>query len=144
EMDACFEAMNLSSPETLLKIHRDYIDAGARLIETNTYGANRYKLADYGLGDKVIEVNTAAGNLVKQAIQESGCEDVYIAGSIGPLSRRMRPYGRISREEVQETFGEQIRALVAAGVDAILLETFTDHAEILAALEAARDVAPGT
>jgi len=137
---ACFEAMNLTASDIVLDIHREYIVAGAELILTNTFGANRYKLAEYGLGEKVTEVNATAVRLAKQAIAEAAERDVYIAGSVGPLSQRMRPYGRITRDEVRAAYSEQIRALASSGVDVILLETFTDHAEILEALAAARDV----
>jgi methionine synthase I (cobalamin-dependent)/5,10-methylenetetrahydrofolate reductase len=132
---ACFDALNLSNPEIIEGIHLDYIAAGARLIETNTFGANRYKLSEYGLGDQVEAINTAAVGIAKRALAMSGREDVYIAGAVGPLGIRMRPYGRINKVEVRTAFVEQIRALAKAGVDLILLETFTDHDEILLALE---------
>ncbi len=144
KMNACFESLNLDSPELMVQVHRDYIDAGARLIETNTFGANRYKLAEYGLGDQLTAINTAAVERVKEAVLASGIEGVYIAGAIGPLGQKLRPYGRISAEEVRSAFSEQVIALVNAGVDVILFETFTDHAEILEALAASRAVSPTT
>jgi methionine synthase / methylenetetrahydrofolate reductase(NADPH) len=141
-IDSCFDALNLSDPAAVIGIHHDYIQAGAELIETNTFGANRYKLGEYGLGDRVAEINRAAVENVRRAIELAGSENVYIAGSVGPLGARLRPYGRIKPEEAHEAFTEQFRALVDAGVDAILLETFTDHNEMLEALATARDAAP--
>jgi methionine synthase / methylenetetrahydrofolate reductase(NADPH) len=139
-IDACFDVLNMSEPAMIEQVHRDYIDAGARLIETNTFGANRYKLNEYGLGDKVEAVNTTAVEIAKRAIAASGRDDVYIAGSVGPLGIRMRPYGRINEVEMRTAFVQQIRALVKAGVDVLLLETFTDHDEILTALEVVKSV----
>ena len=143
-LNACFDALNLSDPAILEGIHRDYIAAGAELIETNTFGANRFKLAEYGLGDKVAEVNRAGVEIARRAIAESGQEATYIVGSVGPLGARMRPYGRIRPEEAHAAFAEQIGALADAGVDALIFETFTDHNELLDALQTAREVAPNT
>jgi len=140
-LNACFDALNLSDPAILEGIHRDYIAAGAELIETNTFGANRFKLAEYGLGDKVVEVNHAGVEIARRAIAESGREVTYIVGSVGPLGARMRPYGRIRPEEAHAAFAEQIGALADAGVDALIFETFTDHNELLDALQTAREVA---
>ncbi len=143
EIDACFEALNLNQPELMQSVHRDYIEAGARLIETNTFGANRLKLAEYGLADQIEAINRAAVAHVRDAAMAAGLADeVYIAGSVGPLASRMRPYGRIKPEEAHAAFAEQFTILADAGVDAFLLETFSDHAEILEALAAARAVAP--
>lgn len=139
-IDACFDALNLSAPEMIQQIHRDYIEAGARLIETNTFGANRYKLEEYGLSGKVVEINRAAVKNARRAVEQSGRDDVYVVGAVGPIGVRMRPYGRINQAEVRTAYVEQIRALVHAGVDGILLETFTDHTEILTALEVAQSI----
>jgi methionine synthase / methylenetetrahydrofolate reductase(NADPH) len=141
-IDACFDALNLSDPQLIAGVHRDYLEAGAELIETNTFGANRYKLAEYGLGNQVDEVIRAAVANARRAIQDSGSQEIYIAGAVGPLGPRLRPYGRIRSEEAHEAFVEQFSALAAAGVDVILLETFTDHTEMLEALSAAREAAP--
>ncbi len=140
-IDACFDAINLTAPEIIQQIHLDYIEAGARLIETNSFGSNRYKLAEYGLGSKVEQVNRAAVANVRKAIERSGRDDVYIAGSVGPLGVHMRPYGRINEAEVREAYTEQLTALIQAGVDAILFETFSDHAEIITAIDIAKSVA---
>lgn len=141
-INACFDAINLQSPAMIETIHRDYIMAGADLIETNTFGANRYKLAEHGMADKVAEINRAGVEIARRAIEALGRDDVYIAGSVGPLGQTMRPYGKLTREEVREAFMEQVAALVDAGADLILFETFADHAQLLEALAAARAVAP--
>ena len=135
-INACFDALNLTAPELVKQIHHDYIMAGSRLIETNTFGANRYKLDEYGLGGNVVEINQAAVKIVQEAIAKSGCdEDIYVAGSVGPIRVGMRPYGRLNKSDVRTAYVEQIRALAHAGVDCILLETFTDHQEIFIALD---------
>jgi len=148
-MNACFDSLNLTAPAVLRKIHRDYIEAGARLIKTNTFGANRFKLADYGLAGKVAEINRASVEIARAVISEMAQDDptladkVYIAGSVGPLGAWIRPYGHVKREEARAVFAEQIGALAGAGIDVLLLETFSDHAEIMEALDVAREVAPG-
>ncbi|MFW5747998.1 MAG: bifunctional homocysteine S-methyltransferase/methylenetetrahydrofolate reductase [Chloroflexota bacterium] len=139
-INACFDAMNLTAPDVIQQIHLDYIEAGARLIETNTFGANRFKLADYGLENQVETINVRGVANVRAAIDKSGRDDVYIAGSVGPIGQRLRPYGRIRDAEARLAFIEQIRALVTAGVDVILLETFTDHHEINLALDVVKSL----
>lgn len=140
-MNACFDALNLTAPDVVVQMHRDYIQAGARLIETNTFGANRIKLEEYGLAGRTVEVNQKAVENARIAITAAAHdEDIYIAGAVGPLAGRMRPYGRITQTEIREVFAEQIRALITAGVDAILLETFTDHAEIMTAIAVTKDI----
>lgn len=140
-----FDALNLNEPETVAAIHRAYIQAGAEMIETNTWGANRLKLSQYGYGEQVDAINHAGVEILKQVLTALGREDtVYIAGSVGPLGARLRPYGKLSAEEARTYFAEQISALAEAGVDALLFETFADHIELLEALTAARQVAPGT
>lgn len=133
-ISACFELLNVERPDVVEAIHRDYLTAGARLIETNTFGANRYSLAEHRLADRVSELNRAGVERAKQAIRASGHDNVLIAGAVGPLGLRTGPYGRISDAEAQAAFREQISALVEAGIDALLLETFSDHHEILLAL----------
>jgi homocysteine S-methyltransferase len=139
---ASFDLINLTQPELVYGVHKAYLDAGAELIETNTFGSNRFKLSDHGYGDKVAEVCRAAVGIARRAIAESGRTDAYLAGAIGPLGPRLRPFGPLSKEDAREAFTEQIRALAEAGVDAILLETFADHHELMEALGAARTVAP--
>ncbi|MBK8025385.1 MAG: bifunctional homocysteine S-methyltransferase/methylenetetrahydrofolate reductase [Chloroflexi bacterium] len=142
-IDGCFDHYNITHPEQIKGVHRAYLDSGAELIETNTFGANRLKLEDHGLEDKVAEINRAGVELVKQAIRESGRENVYIGGSVGPLGTGIQPYGRMKPEDARAIFAEQIVALVAAGADAIVCETFTNVDELVLALEAAREVAAG-
>ncbi len=144
KIDACFDELNLTQPQIVAEVHREFIDAGAEMIETNTFGANRYKLAKYGLAGRVVEINRAAVNLARRVIDATFRDDIYIAGSVGPLGVRLKPYGRVKPEEARAAFSEQIGALTQAGVDVVLLETFTDRHEILEALAAVRDVAPGT
>jgi homocysteine S-methyltransferase len=140
-MEACFNELNLTRPELVARIHREYIEAGAELIETNTFDANRYKLAKFGLQEKVGEINRAGVNLARRVIEASFRDDIYLAGSAGPLGVRLQPYGRVKPEEAREAFKEQIGALVE-GVDVILFETFSDRTELLEALAAAREVSP--
>lgn len=141
---SAFDALNLNEPETVAAIHRAYIQAGAEMIETNTWGANRLKLSQYGYGDQVEAINRAGVEILKKVLIALGHEDtVYIAGSVGPLGVRLRPYGKLSAEEARGYFAEQITALAEAGVDVLLFETFADHSELLEALAAARQVAPG-
>jgi methionine synthase I (cobalamin-dependent)/5,10-methylenetetrahydrofolate reductase len=149
-LNACFDLLNLSDPEVVASVHRDYLAAGADLLETNTFGANRYKLGEYGAGDQVETINRAGVEIARRAANEfmqSGAGNsrpIYIAGAIGPLGVRLKPYGRLSAEDAAEAFGAQIKALVEAGVDVLVFETFADHKELLTALTTARQVAPGT
>jgi homocysteine S-methyltransferase len=140
-INACFDELNLARPELVENVHREYIQAGADLIETNTFAANRFKLAEHGLQDHVAEFNHAGVEIARRAVNGSN-RTVYIAGSVGPLGVRLKPLGRVRIEDARAAFAEQIGALVEAGVDVILLETFTDHVEQLEALAAARQVAP--
>ncbi|MCU0465835.1 MAG: bifunctional homocysteine S-methyltransferase/methylenetetrahydrofolate reductase [Anaerolineae bacterium] len=139
---ASFDLVNLTDPDRVYTVHHAYIEAGAELIETNTFGANRYKLSDHGYGDKVTEICRAGVEIARRAVADSGRNEVYIAGAVGPLGIRMRPYGTLTKEDTRAAFAEQIGALAEAGVDAILLETFADHHELMEALAAARSVAP--
>lgn len=141
-LNACFEHLNITAPDMVQTIHAEYLLAGSRLIETNTFGANRYKLSEYGLGEQVVEINTAAVENVRQAIIRANipAETVYIVGSVGPIGLRLRPYGKINPAELRTGFVEQIRALSHAGVDAILFETFSDHNELLIAIEVVKSI----
>ena len=127
-INTCFDELNLTHPEQVERIHRDYLEAGAELIETNTFGANRYKLAKHGLADKVADINHAGVELAKKVIAVSG-RDAYLAGSVGPLGVGLKPFGRVKPEEARAAFAEQITSLAAAGVDLILMETFSDPVE---------------
>ena len=138
--DQCFDGLNLSDPGLVAEIHREYILAGAQVVQTNTFGANRFKLALHGLDDKVLEINQAGVNLVRNM---AGLIDknIFIAGDVGPLGVRLAPFGRIQPDQARLAFTEQITALVRAKVDLILFETFTDLQELLEAIAAARQVA---
>ncbi len=135
----CFDEVNLSRPELVLSIHYDYIKAGAEIIETNTFGANRVKLAEHHLEDRVREINQAGAALARRARRELGAS-VYIAGSVGPLGQHLFPLGKLPPSEAHAAFQEQIAALAEAGVDLILLETFSDLEELREAVLAARAV----
>ena len=135
----CFDEMNLSRPELVLGIHRDYIEAGAEIIETNTFGANRVKLAEHHLEERVREINQAGVALARRARRETGAS-VYIAGSVGPLGQHLFPLGKLTPGEAHAAFREQITALAEAGVDVILLETFSALDELREAISAARAV----
>ena len=143
-LDVCFDAVNRDNPAVVADIHRAYIDAGADIIETNTFGANRFKLAEYGLQNEVVAINQAAVNVARRVI-ESSFKEVLLAGSIGPLGARLAPLGRVSAAEAQAAFVEQIEALVTAapaGVDLLIVETMSDVKEVATAVAAARIVAP--
>jgi len=136
-INRCYDELNLSQPDLIKQLHHDYLHAGAQLIETNTFGANRFRLERHGLADRAKDINVAG---VKLAREEAKNFDVWVGGSVGPLGVRIEPLGKIALQEAREAFREQIEALVEAGVDLILLETFGYLEEIHQALEAARDV----
>jgi homocysteine S-methyltransferase len=138
-LDACFDALNLSDPERVQAIHQAFIAAGAEIIETNTFGANRFKLAAHNHAAEVSAINHAGVAIARAAVGE---KPVYVAGSVGPLGVRLAPYGRISAEQAFEAFYEQIAALILGGVDLLILETFTDLNEIAEAVRAARAANP--
>ena len=139
--DKCFDELNLTNPVSVAEIHREYIEAGAQLIITNTFSANRYKLSKHGLQDDVVEINRAGVELAKRVVAAS-YKDVLIAGDVGPLGVRIAPYGRVKLEEAREAFAEQIRALADAGVDLIVIETMSDIYEIQEAIKAAKETCP--
>ncbi|MCC7415793.1 MAG: bifunctional homocysteine S-methyltransferase/methylenetetrahydrofolate reductase [Acidobacteria bacterium] len=131
-----FDALNLSQPDLVAGIHRDYVAAGADLLETNTFGANRIKLAPFGLADRLRAINEEGVRLARHAAGDR----VYVAGAIGPLGIRIEPWGKTGLDEAREYFREQALALAGAGVDLFVLETFRDLTEIGAAIEAVRAV----
>ncbi len=141
EFDECFDALNLSRPSIVGDVHRLYAQAGADVIETNTFGANRYKLAEHKLAGQVPELNRRAVEIAREAAN-SAREGIFIAGSVGPLGMQMAPLGTMRPMEAYEAFFEQITALAEAGVDLIILETFSDLREIEEALRAARAACP--
>ena len=132
----CFEELNILQPEAVFRVHQAYIQAGAQIIETNTFGANRSKLAALGLSDKVAAFNHRGVKLAREA-REAAPHEVLIAGSIGPLG--MGPeIGQLSREEILEIYREQALALEERGVDLFILETFSNIDILLAAVDAIR------
>ena len=139
DVDQCFDALNLTNPAQVAAIHKEYIDAGANMIQTNTFGANRYKLSQHGLGDQVVKINAAAVDLARRAILAT-FKDVWIAGDIGPLGVRLAPFGRVQPDQARQVFAEQIQALVEAGADLLIIETMTDVYEVREAVAAARQV----
>jgi 5-methyltetrahydrofolate--homocysteine methyltransferase len=130
------EEVNLSKPELVEDIHRQYISAGAELIETNTFGANRLKLGKYGLKDKVREINIKGVEIAKRASEGK----VFVAGSIGPLDKLLEPFGDLKLEEAREIFREQASYLIEGGVDLVILETFHCLRELKTAVLAVREV----
>ncbi len=138
-LDASFDELNVTDPARVAAIHQAFIEAGAELIETNTFSANRYKLHATSTENSVASVNRAAVELAKRAVAAS-YKPVYVAGAVGPLGVRLAPFGRVKPDQAFEAFREQIGALIGAGVDAILLETFTDLYEVEQAIKAARAV----
>lgn len=141
EIDACFDELNLTQPAVVGGIHRDYIQAGAEVIKTNTFGANRTKLERHGLDERVGEVNAAAVELARRVVAAS-FKEVLIAGDIGPLGMPLAPFGRIQTEEAFEIYQEQTKALMEAGVDLILIETMVDLYAVREAVRAVHAVDP--
>jgi homocysteine S-methyltransferase len=135
-INRCYDELNLTNADLVLGVHREYVKAGADIIETNTYGANRVKLAGYGLEDKIREINSAGARLAREAASDRA----FVAGAIGPIGIRIEPYGPTSTEEAREIFRQQIEALLEGGVDLFVLETFSDIAEIHQAIIAVRSV----
>ena len=135
----CFDSLNLTEPATVADIQRAYIEAGSDIIQTNTFSANRFKLRGYGLDKQLLEINRAGVELARRVVMAS-YKEVLIAGDVGPLGVRLAPFGRIQPEEAKDAFVEQIQVLVEAGVDLLILETFSDVYEIRQAIAAAREV----
>jgi len=135
---ACPEEMNIIAPEVVKDIHKQYLAAGATIIETNTFGASRLKLDHYGFEDRVQEFNAAAVRIAKEAIKESG-KEARVAGSMGPTGRFIEPLGDLDFEEAYAAFHEQATALAEAGADLLIIETCIDIQEMRAALLAAKD-----
>src|SRR2546427_8328971 len=138
-INRCYDEMNVSQSDMILDLHRQYLQAGAEIIETNTFGGNRFSLERHSLADKVHEINFAGARLARTAAKSF---DVWVAGAVGPLGIRIEPLGKTSFDEARAAFREQIAALVEGGVDLIILETFGYVEELHQAVRAARDVAP--
>jgi len=138
-INRCYDELSVSQPELIRNAHREYLQAGAEIIETNTFGANVFRLERHGLADKVAEINLAGARLAKDAAKSF---DAWVAGSVGPLGIRIEPLGKTSFQEARDVFREQIAALLEGGVDLIILETFGYVEELHQALLAARELNP--
>jgi methionine synthase / methylenetetrahydrofolate reductase(NADPH) len=138
-INRCYDELNVSQPELIREVHHEYMQAGAEIIETNTFGANSFRLARHSMENRVREINRAGVSLAKEAAKSF---DVWVAGSVGPLGVRIEPLGKTSFEEARAAFREQIAALVEGGVDLLMLETFGYVEELHQAILAARDVNP--
>src|SRR5262245_41806124 len=131
-----FDALNVTQPDLVAEVHQEYVRAGADIVETNTFGANRIKLGSFGLGDKLRAINEQGARIARHA----AADQAYVAGSIGPLGIRIEPWGKTGVDEAREFFREQAQALADGGVDLFILETFRDLNEIGAAIDAVRSV----
>jgi methionine synthase I (cobalamin-dependent)/5,10-methylenetetrahydrofolate reductase len=138
-INRCYDELNMSQPELIRGIHHEYLQAGAEIIETNTFGGNSFRLARHSIGDRVRDINLAGALVAREAAKSF---DVWVAGSIGPLGVRIEPLGKTSFEEARTAFREQVSALVEGGVDLLMLETFGYLEELHQAVLACRDVNP--
>jgi len=138
-INRCYDELNLSQPELIRAVHHDYLQAGAEIIETNTFGANSFRLARHSLADRVRDVNIAGAQVAREAAKSF---DVWVAGSIGPLGVRIEPLGKTSLDEARAAFHEQVVALLEGGVDLFMLETFGYVEELHQAVLACREVNP--
>jgi len=138
-INRCFDELNLSSPDLVRQIHQDYVKAGAEIVETNTFGASRIRLAGFGVAEKLKAINQAGVRLAREAAKEA----VFVAGAVGPLGVRIEPLGPTSFAEARAIFREQIDALLEAGVDLLILETFGNLNELREAVRAAHEAAGG-
>ena len=135
-LNKCFDELNLTSPQMVEDVHRLYVEIGVDIIETNTFGANRFRLLPFGLDGKVSLINKKAVSIAKAA---SGGK-CYVAGSVGSISANLKPIGNVSREEVSDVFKEQIESLLEGGVDLLILETFSGIEMLRVAIEVSRDL----
>jgi methionine synthase / methylenetetrahydrofolate reductase (NADH) len=131
-----FDALNLTQPDLVAEVHQEYVRAGADIVETNTFGANRIKLGQFGLADRLHAINEQGARVARHAADDRA----YVAGAIGPLGIRIEPWGKTGVDEAREYFREQAQALADGGVDLFILETFRDLNEIGAAIDAVRSV----
>jgi methionine synthase I (cobalamin-dependent)/5,10-methylenetetrahydrofolate reductase len=135
-LNRSFDELNLTQPDLVAEVHKEYARAGADVIETNTFGANRVKLGAFGLADRVRAINLQGAKIARHGASDQG----YVAGAIGPLGIRIEPWGKTGVDEAEEYFREQVQALCEGGVDLFILETFRDVNEIGAAIKAVRRV----
>lgn len=135
-INTCFDELNLTNPDLVGGVHRDYVNAGADVVETNTFGANRVKLTLHGLETRVYEINKKGVEIAKRAVKG----DVLVAGSVGPLGVQIEPLSKLSFDEAKEFFKEQIQGLLDGGADLIVLETFSVLSELVQAIKATREL----
>jgi homocysteine S-methyltransferase len=135
-INKCYDELNLRNPEIVLEVHKQYVRAGAEIVETNTYGANRVKLRGFGIEDDLRDINLRAAEIARKAAGDN----VYVAGGIGPLGIRIEPYGPTALDEARAFFREQAEALRDGGVDLFVCETFSNVSEMEQAIAAIRDV----
>lgn len=145
----CYDELNLSDPALILSVHEEYLQAGAEIVETNTFGANRLRLARHGLANKVLEINAAGLSLARQAVdrlKRKTAGDAWVAGAVGPLGVRLEPLGKTGLDEARQVFAEQIAVLAGSGpgqgADLLIVETMPALDEARQALAAAHQVAP--
>jgi methionine synthase I (cobalamin-dependent)/5,10-methylenetetrahydrofolate reductase len=135
-INTCFDELNLTNPDIVAEVHRDYMNAGADVLETNTFGANRFKLTPYGLEARVHEINVKGAQIARKVAGEKA----FVAGSVGPLGIQIEPLGKLSFDEAMEAFKEQMKGLIDGGVDLVVLETFIHVPELLQAIRALREL----
>jgi methionine synthase I (cobalamin-dependent)/5,10-methylenetetrahydrofolate reductase len=138
-IDHCFEELNLSQRAIVGEIHRAHLEAGAEIIFTNTFGANRFRLARHGLEARVGDINSAGVSLAREAVEATG-GSAYVAGDVGPLGAHLAPFGRMGAADAEAAFREQIEALAAGGVDLLVIETMSDVREAALAARAAKAI----
>ena len=136
EVGRCCDYLNIEQPGTILEIHRSYFQAGSDAVLTNTFGGNKFALAQHSLNDKVEEINRAAAEIARQAAGD----DKYVLGDIGPSGDFLEPLGNLRPEELKEAFIEQAKALSAGGVDGFIIETMTSIDEATIAVEAVKSI----
>ncbi len=136
-INRCFDELNLSAPQIVKEVHQEYVRAGAEVLETNTFGSNRIRLTAFGFGEKLRAINQAGVRLAREAAGERA----FVAGAIGPIGAPIEPLGPISFAEARSVFKEQAEALIEAGIDLLVLETFYDLSELREAIFAAREAA---
>lgn len=142
-INKCYDELNLAQPDLIRGIHQEYLNAGAEVIETNTFGGNSFRLARYGLMDKLREINLQGARLAREAadlVNAKKATSALVAGAVGPIGVRIEPLGKVSREETREAYRQQVAALLEGGVDLIVLETFGYLEELHQAFLAVRDV----
>ena len=144
-INRCYDELNLSDPALILAIHEEYLQSGAEILETNTFGANRFRLARHGLASRTAEINEAGVRIARQAaehLKDKQAGDAWVAGSVGPLGVHLEPLGKTGLEEARAAFAEQIAALAEAGADMLMIETMPALNEAREALLAAKETAP--